>query len=128
MMCKGRFDKMAMFRNRQLIMELKSTRDASDWEFSKQVAKLHYEAQASFYRWGAQTITGEAPLHCIIAIENKPPYACSLYMLDDAALQTGANNFRQWLNLYAAAEKANKWPGYPDEVRVLSLPRWANAA
>lgn len=123
--CKARFDKLITSKP-PVIFELKTCRDADEWEFGKQSAKMGYAAQAAYYRWGHKIITGELPTHVFLAVENKGPWAPAVWTLDDQSLQTGTLAFRRWLDLYADCVKLNKWPGYPDMVQTLCLPAWAN--
>lgn len=124
LMCKCRFDKLVT--RPPVILEIKTCRDASNWAFGGQCAKLGYAAQASYYRWAHKVLTGVEATHVFLAIENKGPWAPKCWTLDDASLQTGALAFRAWLNQYAECVKSGTWPGYHDSVEVLSLPVWAN--
>ncbi len=125
MRCKGRFDKLAQFAARPVIVELKTTKDAGSASFGRDVFNYGYAAQAAFYCDGHKAVTGEEPLHVIIAVENSAPWAVACYMLTDAALQTGRLEYRRWLNLYADCVRSGVWPGYPDKVELLDLPAWA---
>ena len=119
--CKLRVDKLCT-ADRPIIVELKTTKSAAKWAFGKDAAKLHYDAQAEWYRWGVCEITGKDPLHAIICVENKGPWATAVYTLDDAARQNGVRKYREWLDRYADAVESGRWPGYSDKVETLSLP------
>lgn len=125
LMCKGRFDKLITAKP-PIILEIKTTRDAGAWAFGKQCAEMGYAAQAAYYSWGHQVITGIVPMHTFLAIENKGPWAPKLWTLDNPDLQTGKIQFRNWLDEYAACQKSKQWPGYLDKVEVLTMPNWAN--
>ncbi len=129
LMCKGRFDKLipsaAWKGKRPIIVELKTTRDAREWQFGKDALNLGYAAQASYYSHAVKLLTGEAPIHVIIAMENYGPWAVAAWSLDDEALQTGMLQWRKWLNDFAKAKASGQWPGYAEEVKVLRLPAWA---
>lgn len=109
-----------------VVLEIKSTRCADDWEFGRDCQKLGYAAQAGCYRTGYQAITGVWPAHVIVAVESLPPHDLKVHMLDDQSLQTGASQYRQMLSRYAECLAFDSWPGYPDVVSTLSLPNWAN--
>lgn len=134
--CKGRFDKfiakeVSPFK-RNVIVELKSTGKgkAKTARFGKEIARWYYAAQAAFYMWGVETLTGESPLHVFLPVENIPPYAPNWGTLDDQGLQTGALQFRNWLSQYAECARSDRWPGYPEteggSAPKFYLPEWAN--
>ncbi len=63
-----------------------------------------------------------------IAVEKTPPYAVALYELDAEAVDLGRALARRDLARYANARDFGVWPGYPDAVQSLSLPKWATYA
>lgn len=129
LMCKARTDRMMPDFEKwkcPVIVELKSTRDADDWDFAKDVTSRGYHIQAACYCHGHQVITGKRPAHVIIAVENFPPYDLKVHMLDDSAMASGAQQYRNLLNHYAECVKSGLWPGYADKINELQLPKWAN--
>lgn len=129
LMCKGRFDKLIPAVNspvkRPVLVELKSTRDGSESAFNRDLHKLGYAIQAAYYCWAVKEITGETPMHVFLGCENTPPYAPFWGTLDDSSLAIGATEFRRCLNLYAECAAMGSWPGFSEDVRILSLPVWA---
>lgn len=130
LLCKGKMDRFlpefSGLDGFPVIIEVKSTKDASLWGFSREVDNLGYAAQAACYCAAVKTIMGKMPVHIFIAVENFPPFDCAFHMTDDAAIQTGQRQYRQMLKRYAECVKKNEWPGYPDRVQVLSLPKYAH--
>lgn len=129
LMCKGRIDRLvAEFEHWKcpVVVELKSARDADDWQFGKDVTKLGYFIQAASYCYGYKEITGVRPAHVFVAVESSPPFDLKVHTLDDGDLQTGLLQYRELLNRYAACVKSGKWPGYPDKLNKLKLPNWVS--
>lgn len=127
--CKGRMDRfLPAFKvwDAPVKVELKKTRNASEWHFGKDVDSFDYDAQDACYRAGVKAITGKNAVGVFIAVESEPPYDAALYSLDDPELLTGENKYRQMLNRYAECVKTGKWPGYPDKPQILKMPRYAN--
>jgi hypothetical protein len=128
LMCKARFDKLVPSANtpfkRPVIVELKSTRDGSEFGFARDVHKLGYDMQAAFYCWGIRVVTGEEPLHIFLGVENSGPYAAFCGALDDMALQVGKGDFRRCLDRFAECQVLDEWPGYTESVRTIRLPGW----
>jgi exodeoxyribonuclease VIII len=125
--CKARFDKLAGLRL-PIVVDLKTTRDASAGWFARDVARYGYAAQLASYVHGHRRITGQDAAAVIIAVESDPPHGVAVYLLGDQSLQAGAVEYRRWLDLYAVCEKAQTWPGYKDSVEVLEMPAWAQTS
>lgn len=119
--CKARFDGLAP----GLILDLKTTQDASLRAFRNAVARYDYHVQAAHYSVGAHAVTGMWPDYAILAIEKKPPYACAVYELDEQAMAVGVERRDEAIGQYLECMRTGKWSAYPETVRTLSLPRWA---
>lgn len=120
-MCKCRPD---LLLDGGTIVDIKTTNDASLEEFQRSVAKYRYHVQAAFY------LDGIKKFHAVdsfvfIAVEKKPPYAVAVYVLDEASIDKGREEYRRNLNTYAECIKTGVWPAYPDELQILNLPHWA---
>lgn len=109
-----------------ILMDVKTTGDASPEGFAKAVANFGYHTQADWYCWGYEQATGTPCEGMVFAVvENEFPYACAVYMVDDEALSIARERNRKALALYAECERKAIWPGYPHDLQVISLPRWA---
>ena len=100
-------------------MDLKTTRDASPDGFGKSIANYRYHVQSAHYRDGFQ-----AGRFVWVAVEIDPPYAVAVYIDGDEIHARGDGERLSDLRLYAECKASDKWPGYPDEVQNISLPRW----
>lgn len=117
--CKARFDYWRPDLN--LIVDIKTTDNASEQSFAKSITTFGYHIQAAHYTEAVDS----KPTFAFIAIEKKPPYGIAVYLLDEEALDHG-KELR-----YMAMEKLNRclvtdtWPSYAEEVKTISLPGWA---
>lgn len=108
-----------------LIVDLKTTEDASPMGFRKSIANWRYHVQASWYLDGLEHATGKRPDQFIfICVEKKPPFACAVYAADVEMIQIGAEAAARDLDVLATCKVANAWPGYSDQVEMISLPPW----
>jgi len=108
-----------------LIIDLKTTEDASPRGFQRSVATYRYHCQASWYLDGVQASTGTRPDQFIfICVEKKPPYAVGVYAADAEMIQIGAETAARDLEVYATCKAADAWPSYSDQIEPLSLPAW----
>jgi hypothetical protein len=109
-----------------VLLDVKTASDASPEGFSKSVANFGYHTQADWYCTGFELASGMQVHGMVFAVvESEFPHACSAYMLSDAALLRAREENREALNLYARCAEAKQWPGYPSEIQVIELPRWA---
>jgi exodeoxyribonuclease VIII len=122
--CRARFDWMTPDG---WLIDLKTTTDASPAAFARSCASFRYHVQAAWYLDGyPQASGGDLPLGFIfIAVEKTAPYGIALYELDADAVELGRQLARRDLARYANARTFDQWPGYPDAIQPLSLPRWA---
>lgn len=109
-----------------ILVDLKSTVDASPAAFSASAAKFRYHVQDAFYSEGYKQATGSFPRGFVfVAVEKKTPFGVGCYELDDEAKALGRFLFETDLNTLLKAKTSNNWPSYSDEIENLSLPAWA---
>lgn len=118
--CKCRPD---WLRSDGIVVDLKTTEDASPAAFARSVAAYRYHVQAAHYLAGT-----EAERFVFIAIEKKAPYAVAVYELDADSLQVGQRLRERDLDQYASCLEFNQWPGYPAQIQTLALPKWATGS
>lgn len=124
--CKCRPDKAIFdYRGRTVLIDVKTTTDASDRGFSKSMAVYGYHRQAYWYSHGAELVTGTPiDLFVFVVVEKTPPYDCGVYMVSEAALEIAEAECRSALDLYRKCTDTNTWPGLPNGVVEVSLPGW----
>jgi exodeoxyribonuclease VIII len=108
-----------------LIVDLKTTEDASPAGFRKSIANWRYHVQASWYLDGIEQATGRRPEQFIfICVEKKAPHAVAVYAADAEMIAAGAKQARLDLDTLAVCKAADAWPGYSDQIETISLPAW----
>lgn len=107
------------------VADLKKTRDASVFGFSKSVHDYRYHVQEAFYSYVYHLLTGE-PLEkfTFIAIQETAPHTARVYDLDEIAEIIGMHYFQKDLAVYADCNNRNFWP-HPDCNGEISLPYYA---
>lgn len=120
--CKCRFDIL----NYGGGVDLKTTQDASPEGFGRSIAQYLYHAQGAHYNSGAEHILNASlEFFAFIAVESEPPHCVACYTLPTNAMLAGSRLIAEALARYAAALDAGKWPGYPETIQPIQLPRWA---
>jgi hypothetical protein len=103
-----------------VVVDLKTTRDASpDW-FCREAIRRAYHAQLVFY---AEAL-GEDPHQCdlrIVAVESKPPHAVVVWQLTPGAIEHGQMLIGQWWEHLRQCEDAGTWPGYTQAMQRLDV-------
>ena len=113
------------WREDGIVIDLKTTADASEAEFSKSIANYGYDVQAFMQMEAVERVTGNRPQAFVfIAVEKEPPYACAFYQADEDLLRCGEYRYHMLMEKYAACMKSGKWPGYGSLVRPIGPPEW----
>jgi exodeoxyribonuclease VIII len=111
----------------EVVIDLKSTMDASKRGFAKSVRQFGYGFQAYFYMEGLRRC-GYSPKEFIfIAVEKFPPYASAAYRLPAGEINKHADSMRKACKLWTTCKSSGVWPGYSDDVETLDVSNSYNA-
>jgi hypothetical protein len=124
-LCKGRFDRHSPTIAGGAIVDIKTTRDASERAFERSIFEHGYHRQAAMYLDAARVLGIAAEHFVILAVEKARPYAVAAYRLTDGAIDAGRQQITRLLRSYADCVEKNVWPAYPDRVTDIALPPWA---
>ena len=109
----------------RLLVDLKTTEDASPRGFSRSIVQWRYFLQASWYLDGIEQATGTRPEQFLfLCVEKKAPYAVAVYAADAEMIAAGAQTAARDLDVLATCKVAGAWPGYSDQIETISLPPW----
>lgn len=109
-----------------LILDLKTTANASKAEFSKSIYNYGYYNQLAWYSEGVRVKYDreEYPKFIFCAIEKKRPYDSNFFNGTQLMLRIGLMENKKLLNLFADCKNNDRWPGYLDQVQDIDLPMW----
>lgn len=116
-----------------IIVDLKTTDDASPAAFGKSVANWRYHVQSEMYLEGMNAAfdAGNFPegyakpkAFIFLVVEKKPPYAVASYVLDAESAAQGQREYRDNLALFAECKKTDTWPAYGENIQTVGLPTW----
>ena len=109
-----------------ILVDLKTTTDASPREFSRSIAKWRYHVQAAWYADGYAKASGLTVRGFVFAaVETDFPHLPAAYMLDDESIDQGRTDYRRNLETYAECLACGIWPGYEKEIQLTRIPNWA---
>ena len=126
--CKMRLDRLAhdLPGFGPVLLDVKTTRDASPRAMAKHSAEYGYHRQAPWYRRGLRMAGGlDSRQFTLICVESAPPYLVGVYNISEAAQGQGLRELTESLHLLASCIQSGEWPGYPVEVVEIDLPVWA---
>lgn len=111
-----------------VLLDVKTATDASAEGFASACAKFGYYMQDPWYCEGVQAATG-VEVHGMVfgVVESDYPHAAAAYMLSDAARAEGREAAARARSTYAGCITRGEWPGYPQDIQVIDLPRWFRA-
>lgn len=125
--CKCRTDVTNMRYSNPIIVDVKSTNDASTEAFIKSAINYGYDFQAAMYCNGVEAVIGIRPIFVFIAVEKTPPYMVNILQADELFLRRGNNLFREYISLYHDCKHTGNWFGYlgkQNQINNLALPTW----
>lgn len=108
-----------------MLIDLKTTVDASPEGFAKQVAQLGYHLQDAFYRRVMALEGYNIDRFVFIAVEKEPPFAVGVYELDWASLEEGEAAVRAALEKIERAQKSGSYDAGYGSLQTIQIPRWA---
>ena len=103
----------------KLVVDLKTTNDASVKSFTKDIANYKYFLQAAWY-----TRLVGATDFVFVAVEKEPPYEYSIIRIDEESMRQANAVMDSVLALYSQCVTFKQFPGYAREVVTVQLPKW----
>lgn len=123
-LCRCRPDKYR--QDLGIIVDLKTTEDASPEGFARSIWKYAYHRQAALYMDGVEAATGDIIKGFVfVAVEKSAPYAVGVYRLDMQGEEAGRVSYQSLLLDLADCKASHKFPAYSSRIETISLPAYA---
>ena len=104
-----------------IVLDLKTTIDASPKGFAKSVRQYGYLFQSAWYMTALRAM-GERPKQFVfLVVEKSPPYATACYTLDNADIEREVPRVLEACKIYGECLQTDVWPGYSDDIKTLDL-------
>lgn len=130
-LCKVKPD---VLRSDGMVIDLKTTDDASPEGFAKAVGNFGYHISAPMYLDGVGLAARQSgKLHSLsqtpdafifVAIEHTEPHGIGIYALESEDLEKGRLSYQRALARLAECHAAKEFPSYEARIQALSLPSW----
>lgn len=127
--CKIRADAITAIGGTDVIVDYKTTTDASYDAFARKAIQMGYDFQAGMYCTGYEQVFGVKPRFVFIVQEKDEPFAVNVLEADEGFIQRGKDTFRELISIYHECKATGNWWGHmgPDMViGKLSVPAWAD--
>ena len=114
-----------MLNDGSLIIDLKTTTDASPKGFQKSLVNFRYYVQAAWYLDVVEMSTGKRPDGFLfVAVEKQRPFSTGVYVADEEMIKIGRDHAMEDLRKIAKWKAEDVYPGYSDRAEMISLPKW----
>jgi len=103
------------------IIDVKTTNNASMYDFNRSVIKYGYDLQACIYSAAYEKVYGDPPKGFIfLCTETHAPYKVALYQLPKSRIDKMKSKMDKALHYYYECKKSDNWPGFNnDEITLL---------
>lgn len=113
--CQSRWDWISP--NNNLIIDIKTTSDASTDACRKKIVQMNYHVQQAMYTSVANGAWPGLPFHFrFLFIETEPPYAINFIELDENFIKEGKRKATIAINNWENALKTKTFPGYGENI------------
>lgn len=107
----------------KMVVDLKTTNDASAYSFARSALNYGYYLQAGMAFEACKAIGKPFEMFVILACEKEEPHVPAVYIMKDEALQFGIDQFTKYKTRLKECFDSNKWEGYL--VQELGVPKYA---
>ena len=108
----------------EIVVDVKTTTDASPRGFQKSIANWGYHLQLGWYLRGLRKLGLSAEQFIFIAIEKTPPFCVGVYRADQEMINYAMKELDQLMPEIQTAMVSNEFPDYTPEITSIGLPPW----
>jgi len=106
-----------------MIVDLKTTVDASQKSFQRSIFQFAYHIQAGMIQEALRVSQGIHMENFVyLAVEKQAPYASAIYMLSPEIVSQGVAEFKNILIGIKECMDSGHWPSYP--TAMIDMPSW----
>ena len=109
-----------------IVVDIKTTTDASPKGFQKSIANWGYHLQLGWYLRGLQKLGLPAKEFIFIAIEKTPPFSVGVYRANKDMITYASDEINNLVYDIDESLKSDDFPDYTPEILDLGLPNWMN--
>ena len=107
-----------------IVVDVKTTTDASPRGFQKSISTWGYYLQLGWYLRGLRKLGLPAKQFIFIAIEKTAPFCVGVYRADQEMINFAMKELDQLMPEIQTAMVSNEFPDYTPEITSIGLPPW----
>ena len=107
-----------------IVVDIKTTTDASPRGFQKSISNWGYHLQLGWYLRGLRKLGVPAKQFIFIAIEKTAPFCVGVYRADQDMINFAMKELDQLMPEIQTAMVSNEFPDYTPEITSIGLPPW----
>lgn len=119
---RARFDRIT--KSRRVIMDYKSTTDASPAGFSRQLIRMGYHLQDAFYRRVARILGAPKPEFVFVAQSVEAPHECSLHACHSGLQEIADAEIERAIGIWRDCMRDKTWPTYDGRIHWTVPTTW----
>lgn len=126
--CRAMLDWLVRAEGRRtLIVDYKSCASAAPDDLPRVIHQRGYHVQDAHYRDGVESVdlAPDGAAFVFVYQEKTPPYVVTVTQLPALDQTIGAGLCYQARDLYRQCMESGRWPGYSDDIEIISLPPYA---
>ena len=108
----------------EIVVDVKTTTDASPRGFQKSISNWGYHLQLGWYLRGLRKLGLPAEQFIFIAIEKTPPFCVGVYRANQDMINFAMKELDQLMPEIQTAMVSNEFPDYTPEITSIGLPPW----
>jgi hypothetical protein len=123
--CRAMLDWLIVAEGRRtLIVDYKSCVSAAPDDLPRVIHQRGYHVQDAHYRDGVEAVdlAPDGAAFVFVYQEKTPPYVVTVTQLPAMDQTIGADLCHQARDLYRQCMESGRWPGYSDDIEIISLP------
>jgi hypothetical protein len=109
---------------RGIVIDIKTTRDASRAAFERSISQYGYGIQAAHYRRVIEGVGLPFTDFIFIVVETEPPHGVAVYAMEEEVMALYEPQVEQALTDWTVCQETQSFRAYPDEIQKVSVPRW----
>ena len=107
-----------------IVVDIKTTTDASPRGFQKSISNWGYHLQLGWYLRGLRKLGVPAEQFIFIAIEKTAPFCVGVYRADQEMINYAMKELDQLMPEIQTAMVSKEFPDYTPEITSIGLPPW----
>lgn len=110
--------------SRGIVLDIKTTRDASRAGFERSISQYGYGIQAAHYRRVIEGVGLAFTDFIFIVVETEKPFGVAVYAMEEEVMDLYEPQVEQAIADWTLCQETQTFRAYPDEIQKVSVPRW----